>query len=127
MLHPLNLAVLAAVCAAAFQYYQRTGVDVGVVLTMGSGIVMTLPAGRALRHLGLHRPRRGPAVGLAGSATTATRTRSSARASADEVVGALVLRLEPAAPASRPSARAAPPASRGGPRASVRAWTTRLR
>ena len=126
VVHPLLAGVLGAVLAVSYHLSRRT--DLGMVLTLGSGIIMTYLM--AIRFASSGYIRLAESIDwdwLAsedGEQDTVVGTRFG-----NEMIGALVLRLEPAAP----SAAAAPrrrnrgaPTLRGG-RGVIRAWTTKLR
>ncbi|KAK1771319.1 hypothetical protein QBC33DRAFT_510847 [Phialemonium atrogriseum] len=143
--HPLCLSVLAAALAGAYQFaWARRNADLGLTVTMFCGVATCYLL--AARYLA------GPYVQLAedvrwdfltaggDGATSAEEDVVIGTRYGDEIVGALVLRLEPN-PAAAAAAAAAGTGTGGrkkgrgpgaqtllkGGRGVIRAWTTRLR
>ncbi|KAJ9148914.1 Acetyltransferase [Pleurostoma richardsiae] len=123
--HPLCLAALATGLALAYQFaWVRRGGDLGLALVVGSGVVMSYLT--AVRYATSGYLRAAEAIGWPwltsddGEEDTVVGTRFGG-----ELVGALVLRLEPnPALAGKRKSRAL--GLRGG-RGVIRAWTTKLR
>ncbi|KAK6220913.1 hypothetical protein LQW54_001833 [Pestalotiopsis sp. IQ-011] len=122
--HPYLLPALAAALALAFQYSWRVRRDLGMALMLHSGVVMTyLLAVRYLtgRYVSVAESMRWDwMVAEDGEEDTVVGVRFGR-----EVIGALVLRLEPgSSPTGRKRTRAS--ALRGG-KGVIRAWTVKLR
>ncbi len=120
--HPANLALLVAALAVAFQFSKLR--DAGTAMMTGSGIIMTYLM--IIRYFSSGYIYRAEDMkwdwvcNEDGDEDTLIGTRFG-----DEMVGALVLRLEPASP-GLPKRKGRATNLRGG-RGVIRAWTTRLR
>lgn len=127
--HPLCLAVLACLLAAAYQIaWVRRSRDLGTLMTLASGAVMSYLL--AIRYFA------GPYIRLAEevgwdfllSEESGEEDLVLGSKYGGEIIGALVLRLEPAAPNHVGGGkRKSRNVNLKGGKGVVRAWTTRLR
>lgn len=128
--HPLCLAVLACLLAASYQIaWVRRGRDLGTLLTLASGAVMTYLL--AIRYAASPYIRRAEELGwsfLVSEDNNGGGEEDLVLGSkyGGEVIGALVLRLEPSGHASGGKKKSRAASLKGG-KGVIRAWTTRLR
>jgi hypothetical protein len=123
--HPLCLTVLAALLAATYQIaWVRRDRDLGSLMTLASGVVMTYLL--AIRYAA------GPYINIAEGLQWSFLLNEDGEEDlvlgskyGDEVIGALVLRLEPTSHAG--SKKKSRGATLKGGKGVIRAWTTRLR
>lgn len=126
--HPLCLAVLACLLAASYQIaWVRRDRDLGTLLTLSSGAVMSyLLAIRYAASPYIHRAEELGWSFLVSEDNTGEEDLVLGSKYGGEVIGALVLRLEPSGHASGGKKKSRAASLKGG-KGVIRAWTTRLR